>query len=508
MLREALGIPFTATYMKGRGNYLCLHRFEAFRESAAPSAPGTRPLAHPHPRALARRRPRPAIAPRSRTCPRTCPSGTTSPRRPRTASAPSVRATATASSSQMRQRAAESDVVIVNHHLLCADAAVRQSNFGEVIPRCSNAIVDEAHQLEDVGDAVLRPLGQQLSRRRPRRATSTARIGARLITDGERRDADQRRRPPHPRRLRGGSSRRCRCCGSTGRRRAGRRRACASKRSHLAPLGDDGATLGAAFEALEADIALAKDVPEDVLALGRRAAEITRRSAVPAARRRHRLRVLPRDARPGRLPQRVADRRLGDHPGPAARPDGRDRADVGDAHGRRRVRLRQGPPRRRPRHRAEARLRSSTTRARRSSICPRASPTRGRPSSRPPPRARSSSILKLTSGRAFVLFTSYANLREVHRARGRRARVPDPRPGHGAALGAAARLQGDAARRAPRHLELLAGRRRRRRGAELRHHRQAAVRVARRSGHGGARRGDRRARRDRRSASTRFRWPS
>ena len=28
VLREALGVPFTATYMKGRGNYLCLHRFD------------------------------------------------------------------------------------------------------------------------------------------------------------------------------------------------------------------------------------------------------------------------------------------------------------------------------------------------------------------------------------------------------------------------------------------------------------------------------------------------
>ncbi len=51
---------------------------------------------------------------------------------------------------RMRQRAAESDVVIVNHHLLCADASVRQSTFGEVIPECHIAIVDEAHQLEDV----------------------------------------------------------------------------------------------------------------------------------------------------------------------------------------------------------------------------------------------------------------------------------------------------------------------------------------------------------------------
>ena len=50
----------------------------------------------------------------------------------------------------MRQRAAASDVVIVNHHLLCADASVRQSAYGEVIPSCPTLVVDEAHQLEDV----------------------------------------------------------------------------------------------------------------------------------------------------------------------------------------------------------------------------------------------------------------------------------------------------------------------------------------------------------------------
>ena len=51
---------------------------------------------------------------------------------------------------RMRQRAAESDVVIVNHHLLCADAAVRQSSYGEVIPECRHLVLDEAHQLEDI----------------------------------------------------------------------------------------------------------------------------------------------------------------------------------------------------------------------------------------------------------------------------------------------------------------------------------------------------------------------
>jgi ATP-dependent DNA helicase DinG len=33
VLKESLGIPFTATYMKGRGNYLCLHRLDLFREN-------------------------------------------------------------------------------------------------------------------------------------------------------------------------------------------------------------------------------------------------------------------------------------------------------------------------------------------------------------------------------------------------------------------------------------------------------------------------------------------
>src|SRR5688572_19517672 len=33
LLQKALGIPFTATRMKGRGNYLCRHRWEVFRSA-------------------------------------------------------------------------------------------------------------------------------------------------------------------------------------------------------------------------------------------------------------------------------------------------------------------------------------------------------------------------------------------------------------------------------------------------------------------------------------------
>jgi ATP-dependent DNA helicase DinG len=51
---------------------------------------------------------------------------------------------------RVRQRAMESDIVIVNHHLFFADLALRQGDFGAVLPDYSVAIFDEAHELEEV----------------------------------------------------------------------------------------------------------------------------------------------------------------------------------------------------------------------------------------------------------------------------------------------------------------------------------------------------------------------
>ena len=53
-----------------------------------------------------------------------------------------------------RRQAAEADVVVVNHHLLAADLAVRQAsdNWQEaaVLPPYQRLVLDEAHHLEDV----------------------------------------------------------------------------------------------------------------------------------------------------------------------------------------------------------------------------------------------------------------------------------------------------------------------------------------------------------------------
>jgi len=69
-----------------------------------------------------------------------------------------------------RRRAAEADVVVVNHHLFCADLAVRQAsdNWEEaaVLPPYQRLILDEAHHLEDVAAA---HLGVQVSSRAVRR---------------------------------------------------------------------------------------------------------------------------------------------------------------------------------------------------------------------------------------------------------------------------------------------------------------------------------------------------
>lgn len=55
----------------------------------------------------------------------------------------------------LRKEAARADIIVVNHHLLFSDIAVRESGYGEVIPRYEAVIFDEAHHLEDVATSYL-----------------------------------------------------------------------------------------------------------------------------------------------------------------------------------------------------------------------------------------------------------------------------------------------------------------------------------------------------------------
>jgi ATP-dependent DNA helicase DinG len=147
-LAAALGTPIRAAYLKGRNNYVCLHRFDRLREAEAALDPYERNwlarISEWKTETLTGDRAEIEDLPddfpmwseltaTSEQClGRECPSY------------------GECFITKMRERAADAQVVIVNHHLLCADASVREGGYGEVIPECDLAVVDEAHQLEDV----------------------------------------------------------------------------------------------------------------------------------------------------------------------------------------------------------------------------------------------------------------------------------------------------------------------------------------------------------------------
>ena len=287
VLRECLGVPFSATYMKGRGNYLCLHRFDAYVQDTDPGTPSSR--------GAAVRRSFAGFSPAANELHyvriidewrRETETGDRAEIDDLPEDLPFWKEIAATTENcigaecprhgecyvtRMRQRAAESDVVIVNHHLLCADAAVRQSEYGEVIPSCSYAIVDEAHQLEDVatqyfGIAASNYRCDDLARDMDRA------IAANLVPDRERAGelSDDTARLRDQARAFFGALQMTRVEGPGG----GAETRVRTSSANLLRVAAEGASLVSALEALEADVALTRDAPPDVVALGTRAAAL------------------------------------------------------------------------------------------------------------------------------------------------------------------------------------------------------------------------------------------
>lgn len=89
-----------------------------------------------------------------------------------------------------RRRALEADIVVVNHHLLFADFAIREAGFNELLPGAEAVIIDEAHQLPELAaqafgerlstrqvDALLRELRQWAGPGHPTLAQPLDRLG-------------------------------------------------------------------------------------------------------------------------------------------------------------------------------------------------------------------------------------------------------------------------------------------------------------------------------------------
>ncbi|MGV0960858.1 MAG: ATP-dependent DNA helicase [Limnohabitans sp.] len=157
-LVDVLGLPIRVALLKGRSNYLCLHRMEQARHSPESAQPGAqRALAKIETWAQSTRTgdmaeltgldERSSLWPLVTSTRDNC-LGSTCPR---------YRACHV---NLARKEAMASDVVVINHHLFFADVAVRESGVAELLPTVRVTVFDEAHQLNEIG---VNFLGQQLS---------------------------------------------------------------------------------------------------------------------------------------------------------------------------------------------------------------------------------------------------------------------------------------------------------------------------------------------------------
>ena len=153
LLGGALGMPVEVAVLKGRGNYLCLHRLGQAQLQQALRGGGLLPdaVAGPLERVMtwasrtgtgdlsevadfADSHPLwPQITSTRDNC--------LGPRCPEYSRCHLVKA---------RREALEAQVVIVNHHLLLADLTLKEDGFGDVLGTADAVVIDEAHQLPDL----------------------------------------------------------------------------------------------------------------------------------------------------------------------------------------------------------------------------------------------------------------------------------------------------------------------------------------------------------------------
>lgn len=148
LVREALGVPVDLALLKGRANYLCLHRMHlalgegrfhtrsqlAELQTIRDWSGRTRSGDIAELDALAEDSP---LWPQVTSNGDNCLGG-------------DCEYYEECHLMQARKRAQEADVVVVNHHLLFADMALREEGVNELLPDADALILDEAHQLPDV----------------------------------------------------------------------------------------------------------------------------------------------------------------------------------------------------------------------------------------------------------------------------------------------------------------------------------------------------------------------
>ena len=157
-LVDVLGLPIRVALLKGRSNYLCLHRMEQARHNPESAQPGAqRALAKIEVWAQSTRTGDMAELPGLDERSSLWPLVTSTRDNCLGSSCPRYKACHV---NLARKEAMASDLVVINHHLFFADVAVRESGVAELLPTVRVTVFDEAHQLNEIG---VNFLGQQLS---------------------------------------------------------------------------------------------------------------------------------------------------------------------------------------------------------------------------------------------------------------------------------------------------------------------------------------------------------
>jgi len=153
LLGGALGMPVDVAVLKGRGNYLCVHRLEqaqlqqALRGGAllpdAAAGPLERIMTWASRTATGDLSEVPDFADSHPLWPQITSTrdNCLGPRCPEYSRCHLVKA---------RREALEAQVVIINHHLLLADLTLKEDGFGDVLGTADAVVIDEAHQLPDL----------------------------------------------------------------------------------------------------------------------------------------------------------------------------------------------------------------------------------------------------------------------------------------------------------------------------------------------------------------------
>jgi len=157
LVGAALGRPARVALLKGRANYLCRYRLAAAAGAGEQLAMiDGEPQAPRASRAMLTRIARWALATRSGDLAEV---GGLSDSHPVWAQVTSTRETclgqrcpeiARCHVALARRAALDADIVIVNHHLLLADLALKEDGFGDLLGAADAVILDEAHQIPDL----------------------------------------------------------------------------------------------------------------------------------------------------------------------------------------------------------------------------------------------------------------------------------------------------------------------------------------------------------------------